>query len=159
MEMIMNPWQWYVAGPLIGLSVSVMLFFSNKLLGISSAFRHICALTLPKKKIEFLNYNVRNEIWNLVFVVGLLFGGLLGSNYLTYHEVNLLPSHFYTIQGKIQLFLGGILVGFGTRYAGGCTSGHAIAGLSTFQKSSLYAVISFFAGGVITVYLINLIKG
>lgn len=151
----LSTWDWYIAGPLIGIMIPVLLIFGNKLLGISSAFRHICSMALPKNKIEFLKYDWKQHKWNLFFVIGIAFGGYIAANHLSNGEMSLLPEHFYELEGLIQLFLGGILVGFGTRYAGGCTSGHAIAGLSTFQTSSLKAVVSFFAGGVIMTFIIN----
>ena len=67
----------------------------------------------------------------------------------------LVPTEMYNLEaitslkGLILLIIGGLLVGFGTRYAGGCTSGHAITGLSSLQKPSLIAVIGFFIGGLI----------
>ena len=155
MENIFDTWEWYIAGPIIGLIVPLLLLVGNKLFGISSSFRHVCAMALPKKKIEFLQYDWRQHKWNLFFVIGIALGGYIAANYLTSGEIELLPPRFYTMEGLIQLFLGGILVGFGTRYAGGCTSGHAISGLSTFQISSLKAVISFFVGGVISAAIFN----
>ncbi len=155
MEHLFDTWNWYIAGPIIGLIVPLLLIVGNKLFGISSSFRHACSMMLPKKKIEFLQYDWRQHKWNLFFVVGIGLGGYIAANFLTTGEIELLPPHFYTTEGLIQLFLGGILVGFGTRYAGGCTSGHAISGLSTFQKSSLKAVISFFVGGVISAAVFN----
>ena len=155
MEHIFGTWNWYIAGPIIGLIVPLLLIVGNKLFGISSSFRHVCAIALPKKKIEFLQYDWKKHKWNLFFVVGIGIGGYIAANFLTTGELQLLPPHFYTAEGMVKLFLGGILVGFGTRYAGGCTSGHAISGLSTMQLSSLKAVISFFIGGVISASVIN----
>jgi uncharacterized membrane protein YedE/YeeE len=60
----------------------------------------------------------------------------------------------FTLRGAIMLILGGFLVGFGARYAGGCTSGHAISGLSDLQLPSLIAVIGFFIGGLIMTFLL-----
>lgn len=155
MDILYGTWPWYIAGPLIGLIVPLLLVGANKLFGISSSFRHICSMALPKKKIEFLQYRWQDHSWNLVFVGGVALGGFIAANYLSTGEIEFIPPHLSSGLGLLQLFLGGILVGFGTRYAGGCTSGHAIAGLSTFQGSSLRAVVSFFAGGVITVFLLN----
>lgn len=155
MEELLNTWKWYVAGPLIGITVPLLLFFGNKLLGVSSSFRHFCSMALPKKRIEFLKYDWTHHKWNLFFVFGIGLGGFVGANLLTNGTLNLLPPHFYEWSGLLQLFFGGLLVGFGTRYAGGCTSGHAISVLSTFQSSSLRAVIPFFVGGVITASLLH----
>ncbi|MAT39233.1 MAG: hypothetical protein CL946_06485 [Ectothiorhodospiraceae bacterium] len=159
MDILFGTWEWYIAGPIIGLTVPLLLLLGNKLFGVSSSFRHLCSMALPKKKIEFLQYNWREHIWNLFFVGGIALGGYIAANYLSTGELTLLPAHYSTPLGIAQLFAGGILVGFGTRYAGGCTSGHAISGLATLQKPSVVAVLSFFTGGVVTVFVINTVLG
>lgn len=178
-EWLQQPWPWYVAGPVIGLMVPVLLLIGNKRLGISSSLRHICAACLPTK-IPFFQYNWKKEAWNLFFVVGVLMGGWLAAGFLTSSapvQVNenllielrqygitnhdtLVPTDIFnwpallTIRGNIMMVAGGFLVGFGTRYAGGCTSGHSIMGLSNLQLSSLIATCSFMAGGFIMANLI-----
>lgn len=179
LEWIQQPWPWYVAGPLIGLLVPVLLLIGNKSLGISSSLRHICAACLPAG-IPFFKYNWKKEAWNLFFVAGVLGGGYLAAGFLsntdavivnekllqelqgygiTNHD-NLIPSDLFnwpallTLKGLILMVAGGFLVGFGTRYAGGCTSGHSIMGLSNLQFSSLIATICFMAGGFIMANLI-----
>jgi uncharacterized protein len=165
-------WPWYVSGPLIGLTVPLLLLAGNKSFGVSSSLRHICAACLPAK-IPFFQYNWKKEIWNLFFVTGIFLGGLLVTQFFNnpdpiqinpalvndlgqygihdYH--GLVPSDIFnwnvlfTARGLILTVCGGFLVGFGTRYAGGCTSGHAITGLSTLQWPSLVATICFMAGG------------
>jgi len=172
MEFITKPWPWYVAGPLIGLTVPILLIIGNKTFGISSSLRHICAACLPTK-IPFFNYDWKKEVWNLFFVLGIFIGGMLAMNFLmsgepivinpdlatelnTYGIDNydgMVPSqlfswaNLFTLKGFIMIVLGGFLIGFGTRYAGGCTSGHAIMGLSTLQWPSLIATCCFMAGG------------
>lgn len=178
-EWLQQPWPWYVAGPVIGLMVPVLLLIGNKRLGISSSLRHICAACLPTK-IPFFQYNWKKEAWNLFFVAGVLMGGWLAAGFLTSSapvQVNenllielrqygitnhdtLVPTDIFnwpallTIRGNIMMVTGGFLVGFGTRYAGGCTSGHSIMGLSNLQLSSLIATCSFMAGGFIMANLI-----
>lgn len=178
-EWLQQPWPWYVAGPVIGLMVPVLLLIGNKRLGISSSLRHICAACLPTK-IPFFQYNWKKEAWNLFFVAGVLMGGWLAAGFLTSSapvQVNenllielrqygitnhdtLVPTDIFnwpallTIRGNIMMVAGGFLVGFGTRYAGGCTSGHSIMGLSNLQLSSLIATCSFMAGGFIMANLI-----
>lgn len=171
-EWIRQPWPWYVAGPLIGLTVPTLLLLGNKSFGISSSLRHICAACVPAN-IPFFQYNWRKESWNLMFVLGVLIGGFIAGTLLYNPEPHriaaatqqdlsalgitdfssLLPpeifswSNLFTLKGLFFFVIGGFLVGFGTRYAGGCTSGHAIMGLSTLQWPSLVATIFFMLGG------------
>ena len=171
-EWLRQPWPWYVAGPLIGLTVPILLIMGNKSLGISSSLRQICAACLPGK-VPFFQYDWKKEAWNLWFVAGILAGGwvaghLLRSpgpvrvdpalvremgNYGVRVDGGLIPSSLFnwgallTLKGWVLMVGGGLLVGFGTRYAGGCTSGHAIMGLSTLQWPSLVATLCFMAGG------------
>jgi uncharacterized membrane protein YedE/YeeE len=179
LEWIQQPWPWYVAGPLIGLMVPVLLLIGNKSLGISSSLRHFCAACLPAG-IPYFRYNWKKEVWNLFFVAGVLGGGYLAAVFLSHPDPvivneklllelqgygitnhdNLIPSDLFnwpavfTLKGMILMIAGGFLVGFGTRYAGGCTSGHSIMGLSNLQFSSLVATICFMAGGFIMANLI-----
>lgn len=167
-----QPWPWYVSGPLIGLIVPALLILGNKSFGISSSLRHICAACIPSG-IPFFNYNWKKEKWNLYFVAGITLGGFLAVNYLVgdnseiinpdlmmelenygiRDHTGLLPAEIFnwnsllTVQGLIMMVAGGFLTGFGTRYAGGCTSGHAIMGLSTLQWPSLIATCCFMIGG------------
>lgn len=148
-QSVLEPWPWYVAGPLIGLTVPLMLFFGGKNLGISSSFRHLCAALLPRTRLAYLRgYDWRKESWNLFFIAGLALGGFVATRFLTGAPAPLLPPEIHTVTGALRLVAGGILIGFGTRWAAGCTSGHAIMGLSNLQKASLAATLSFFAGGL-----------
>lgn len=179
LELIRQPWPWYVAGALIGLTVPALLLLGNKHFGISSSLRHICAACLPAN-ISFFKYNWRREMWNLFFVGGVLLGGLVATQLLSNPDpiqvsaktVNdlealnvtvdneLMPAsifsfeNLFSLKGLVFFVLGGFLVGFGTRYAGGCTSGHSIMGLSTLQWPSLVATCCFMAGGFAMVHLI-----
>lgn len=178
-EFIKQPWAWYVAGPLIGLTVPALLILGNKSFGISSSLRHICASCIPAN-IPFFKYDWKKEVWNLFFVFGIFLGGAIAINLLSNAnpvEVNpklatelagygitnynnLVPEDIinwqslFTLKGFLMMIVGGFLVGFGTRYAGGCTSGHAIMGLSNLQLPSLIATISFMIGGFIMANLI-----
>ena len=171
-EFLKQPWAWYVAGPLIGLTVPALLIIGNKSFGISSSLRHVCASCMPAN-IPFFKYDWKKEVWNLFFVFGIFLGGAIAINLLSNAnpiEVNpklareladygitnfnnLVPQDImnwqslFTLKGFIVMIIGGFLVGFGTRYAGGCTSGHSIMGLSTLQWPSLAATICFMAGG------------
>lgn len=178
-ELIKQPWPWYVAGPLIGLTVPVLLIIGNKSFGISSSLRHICASCVPAN-LPFFKYDWKKEVWNLFFVFGIFLGGAIAINLLSNPnpvEVNpklaqelagygitnfnnLVPEDImnwqslFTLKGFLMMIVGGFLVGFGTRYAGGCTSGHAIMGLSNLQLPSLIATISFMVGGFIMANLL-----
>ena len=178
-EYIQQPWPWYIAGPLIGLVVPALLLLGNKTFGISSSLRHICAACLPAG-IPFFNYDWKKESWNLFFMVGIILGGFVATYYLSSpgpvainpktaallqaHGVRdfsgMLPkdifsfSQLLTLRGFIFTVLGGFLVGFGTRYAGGCTSGHAIMGISSLQWPSLVATCCFMLGGFLMTWFI-----
>lgn len=178
-DWIKQPWPWYIAGPLIGLLVPALLIMGNKSFGVSSSLRHICAACFPAN-ISFFKYDWKKESWNLFFVAGILLGGFITAALLSnadpvklhpkligelqqygIHDFKgLLPNDVFNWQalmstkGFTLMVLGGFLVGFGTRYAGGCTSGHAIMGLSNLQWPSLVATISFMAGGFIMANLL-----
>lgn len=175
LELIKQPWHWAVAGIGIGLTVPILLLLGNKKFGISSSLRHICAMCIPAN-IPFFKYNWRKELWNVFFVVGILVGGFIATNYLTNPNQivvaestkqslaqfgitdfsSLMPIQLFSVEniftwkGLIFFVLGGFLVGFGTRYAGGCTSGHSIMGISSFQLPSLIATCCFMIGGFFT---------
>jgi uncharacterized protein len=179
LELIQKSWPWYIAGPIIGLTVPLLLLIGNKSFGISSSLRHICAACLPAN-ISFFKYDWRKEGWNLFFVSGILVGGFLASAYLSTgaslqinenlkselinygirDTSNLVPLDLFnwqnllTIKGLIMMVAGGFLVGFGTRYAGGCTSGHTIMGISSLQWPSVIATCCFMIGGIISANLL-----
>ena len=174
MEILCKPWPWYVAGPIIGLTVPVLLLLGNKKLGISSTLRQLCAVCYPAK-VPLLNYDWKRDLWNLYFAVGLVIGGFVGGKLFANTEViaisaetssylktlglsdpkGLMPEEIFnwnslvTLKGFLMMVVGGFLVGFGTRYARGCTSGHGIMGLSALQWPSLIATASFFIGGIL----------
>lgn len=177
---VRGPWPWYVAGPLIGLMVPALLLVGNKMFGLSSNLRHVCAAALPARA-EFFRYDWRGTGgWNLAFAVGIVLGGAIAGRFLAgdagvhigaaaraslaalgIHDVQgLVPRELFswaalaTGRGLVMIVGGGFLVGFGTAYAGGCTSGHAISGLADFQLPSLVAVLGFFAGGLLTTWLV-----
>jgi hypothetical protein len=179
METLHQPWPWYVAGPLIGLTVPTLLLIGNKTFGISSSLRHICAACMPAN-LPFFRYDWKKEVWNLFFVAGIALGAFLAVQGLSEPAPvqiaestaahlagfgistgdGLVPhdlfnwSALFTLRGFLLMVVGGFLVGFGTRYAGGCTSGHAIMGLSNLQWPSLVATIAFMAGGFIMTWFL-----
>ena len=174
-----QPWPWYVAGPLIGLTIPLLLISGNKWLGISSSLRHLCAACFPAN-VSFFKYDWRKEKWNLFFVAGIVAGAFIVSaffnnplpvnlnpklitelkQYGIIQQQSQLPQELFswhqllTFKGLFFMVFGGILVGFGTRYAGGCTSGHSIMGLANLQWPSLVATICFMLGGFIMANLI-----
>jgi uncharacterized protein len=179
LEALRQPWPWYVTGPLIGLLVPALLLLGNKHFGFSSNLRHACAM-MPSR-IDFFNYDWRHVGgWNLIFALGTVLGGLTAGVLLSNPEPlrvssqtaadltalgvsvdgQLVPGELFswssltTLPGFILMVLGGFLIGFGARYAGGCTSGHAISGLANLQLPSLVAVAGFFIGGLLTTFVL-----
>jgi uncharacterized membrane protein YedE/YeeE len=132
-------------------------------------------------KVGYFNYDWKTQRWNLLVVLGSMLGGFVAVNYMSdASNVEINPK---TIEQLVQLgidppdgkllpdtlfgndvfespkmiailIIGGVLIGFGTRYASGCTSGHAIYGLSSLQLPSLKAVIGFFIGGLIMAHFV-----
>lgn len=174
LEAITQPWPWYVAGVIIGLIVPALLILGNKHFGISANLRHACAACFPAD-IKFFKYDWKKEVWNFFFVGGILLGAVIAAFVLTNPEPivvhpnlveelagygitdmsNMVPTQLFSfesllsLKGLVMLIGGGFLVGFGSRYAGGCTSGHAIMGLSDLQWPSLVATTMFMVGGII----------
>ena len=175
---MMHPLPWYIAGPLIGLVVPALLLIGNKAFGISSNLRHICAAVAPCG-LEFFRHDWKKAgLWNLTFLAGVFVGAAIAAHVAPPPVVissatidalraigvqefaGLAPpdvfawSSLLTLRGFVCVIVGGFLVGFGTAYAGGCTSGHAITGLADLQLASLIAVLGFFAGGLMTTFLL-----
>ncbi|NQU41476.1 MAG: YeeE/YedE family protein [Lentisphaerae bacterium] len=173
MECLSGAWPWYISGPLLGLMVPALLFFGNKQFGISSSFRHICAATLPLKA-DYFKHDWKQERWSISLVLGVVVGAGLAALFLDGTQApeltikaramfvqwgltdlsGLQPpeifavEHLGSLRNLVLLGAGGFLVGFGTRYANGCTSGHAIMGLSLLNVGSLVATVGFFIGGL-----------
>lgn len=178
-QLFTHPLHWYVAGPLIGLVVPALLLIGNKPFGISSNFTHICAAIAPDR-VSFIGHEWKQRGgWNLVFLAGILVGAVAAWQLAPPRHLSLSPatvaalhrlgltdfsglaprevfawSSLLTLKGFASIVVGGFLVGFGTAYAGGCTSGHAIAGLADLQPASLLAVCGFFAGGLAATYVL-----
>lgn len=156
LEWLLEPWPWYISGPLLGLTVPLLLLLTGQNFGISSSLRHIGAACAPRSKLPYLSkdYNWRDHIWNIIFVAGVIIGAFIGNFLLSAEPFYFLPESYGSVTGALLLFAGGILIGFGTRYAGGCTSGHTIMGISALNWVSLVATIFFFVGGLISTWLI-----
>lgn len=157
MEWLYEPWTWAVAGPLIGLFVPALLLAMNGKLGISSAFEHLCMMLMPKERHAMFSFNWKDNGWKVYFTVGIMLGAYIATRFFSSTDVAFLPEQYHSLGGVITLFAGGMLVGFGTRYANGCTSGHSIFGLSILQPSSLKATLSFFAGGLLYTLLSSIL--
>jgi uncharacterized membrane protein YedE/YeeE len=179
-EFLRQPWPWWIGGPMIGLFVPALLLLTNRAFGISSSLRHMVAACFPRSTLEYFKYDWKQAGgWNLFFVGGVIFGGFVAGILLAGPGVDLaaatradltalgirdfsglMPDDLYSLegllswQGMILLVLGGFFVGFGARYADGCTSGHGVFGLANFQLSSLVAVGGFFVGGLVMTHLI-----
>ncbi|MBT8252495.1 MAG: YeeE/YedE family protein [Flavobacteriaceae bacterium] len=180
MEFLFDPWPWYVGGPLIAV-VMFLLFYYGKKFGVSSNLETICAIGGAGKLVDFFNFDWRKSGWNLMFIVGSVIGGFIAFYFMSPSEAvalnpqtvqdladvgfanagsKFLPDEIFsietmfTVKGMAILLLSGLFVGFGARYAGGCTSGHAITGLSNLEIPSLVAVIGFFIGGLIMTWLL-----
>lgn len=180
MELLTQPWPWYIAGPAISF-VLFLLFYFGKSFGVSTNLETFCTLVGAGKVVDYFKTDWKDKTWSLIFVVGIVIGGFLSSKYLmtsyqidlnpkTVHELegfgfanpgaNFLPAeifsteNLFSLKGIILLIIAGLFIGFGTRYASGCTSGHAITGLSSLQLPSLIAVIGFFAGGLLMTWIL-----
>lgn len=178
MDLLTRPWPWYVAGPVIGLAVPLVYLYAGRKWGVSSTFRDVCAATFPRD-LEYFRYSWRSlGAWRLTMALGLVLGGLLaGLTGRTDVDISaatradlaslgitdfsgLVPSEIFSwsglasVPGILLIVAGGFLMGFGTRYANGCTSGHAISGLAALRVTSLVAVLGFFAGGLIATHLL-----
>lgn len=180
MEFILNPWPWYVSGPLIALTMFVLLYL-GKNFGMSANLRTMCTLCGAGKTASFFKFDWKTQKWNLLVMVGAIIGGFIASNYLgagqspalnpdtvvqleemgihsageDYVPTELFGSEAMQDPKVVALLVaGGLLVGFGARYAGGCTSGHSISGISNLQVPSMIATVGFFVGGVIMIHLI-----
>lgn len=182
-DFISQPWPWYVAGPMIVLIMWMLLFFGKEF-GMSANLRVMCAADGAGDMADFFKFDWQSQGWNLLVALGAVFGGYLSAHYFAspdgnvahisaatieslknlgfnyeQGEVPLVPEFYewsalFTWRGLLIIVGGGFLIGFGARYAGGCTSGHAISGMSALQLGSLYAVIGFFAGGLFMTHVL-----
>jgi uncharacterized protein len=177
MTWIFEPWPWYIGGPIIAF-VMITLIYLGKSFGFSSNFRTLCEAMGAGKKCSFFDFNWKYQKWNLLFLVGAVLGGVIATNFLSDSQIPKISAYTteylqnlgfnsvgkayspveifeeLSLKNILILIIGGLLIGFGTRYAGGCTSGHGISGLSDLQIPSLIAVLGFFIGGLIMVHLL-----
>lgn len=148
-EFILQPWPWWLSGILIGLSGPLLYLLAGRPFGISTSFQQIGAMCSPNSKLPYLrDFNRKKGIWTLLFVIGIAIGSFIATQFLSAKPIEFIPASHFTAMGAIRTFIGGLLIGFGTRYAGGCTSGHAITGISNLNWPSLVATVFFFVGGL-----------
>lgn len=179
-DFILQPWPWYIAGPAIAF-VMLLLFYFGKTFGVSSNLESLCTIAGASRFNSYFKNDWTKNAWNLIFIVGAILGGFITYKWLSPNEIialnpqtvqdlseigfqnagqTYLPQEIFSVdsilslKGILILLLGGFLVGFGARYAGGCTSGHAIVGLSNLEKPSLIAVIGFFIGGLVMTWVL-----
>ena len=180
MDFLFHTWHWSITGFLIGIIMLTLNYF-GKVFGMSSNLRSLCTLAGAAKFADFFRFDVKAQYWNLMVVLGAMLGGFVAVHFMSDPSnvdinpqtiVQLETMHIDAPNGKLLpdalfgnavfqspkmiliLLIGGLLIGFGSRYAGGCTSGHAIAGMSNLQRQSLKAVIGFFVGGLIMAHFI-----
>lgn len=179
LDVLRQPWHWAVSGAAIA-GILFLMTWMGRSFGVSTIFKNFCNALGAGKRISFFNYDLKGEYWRIVFVLGAIAGGFLGATLLASPEPvaiseatlahlqndwnisypqggGFLPDEIFNLGnlfGVIVALIGGFLVGFGARYADGCTSGHAITGLSHLQIPSLLTVIGFFIGGLIMTWLI-----
>lgn len=180
MDFITQPWEWYVAGPMIS-SIMFLLYYFGERFGVSSNLETLCSIMGAGKFVDYFKADWKENLWNLIFIVGAIVGGFIASNYMATTDAvainpqtvqdladigimnagqTYLPDEIFSIdtmfslKGFSILIIAGFLVGFGARWAGGCTSGHAIVGLSNLELPSLIAVIGFFIGGLVMTWFI-----
>lgn len=180
MDFILQPWPWYISGVLIAMIMFIMLFF-GKSFGFSNNLRTLCTMCGADKYAPFFQFDWKKQSWNLFFLLGAAIGGYIATHYLTLPDYvvgiseetiaelsklgfdrpdSYVPESQFSLEALssiknwIILGLGGFMVGFGARYAGGCTSGHAISGISDLQPASLLAVVGFFIGGLLMTHVL-----
>lgn len=173
-KIITEPWPWWVGGPLIGIFVFVFLWTEGKELGISSSYQYICSRLFPLN-LEYLKGSLSAGKWQTIFIAGMILGGVLLYFLIPEYSISIsedakrrlseigvsdftgyVPKELYNWNGKqlTALIIGGLLLGFGARYANGCTAGHAIVGMAKLAPSSIIATLCFFIGGLTATYLI-----
>ncbi|WP_093674424.1 YeeE/YedE family protein [Tenacibaculum sp. MAR_2009_124] len=179
MDLLFQPWPWYVSGVLISL-VLFLFFYYGENFGVSSNLETLCTIAGADKISDYFKKDWKSKKWSIVFLLGLIIGGFIAKTWLSASTVDLnpvtvqeleslgflnagetyVPTELFSMESLLSfkgfslLLIAGVFIGFGTRYAGGCTSGHAITGLSNLQLPSLIAVIGFFIGGLFMTWVL-----
>ena len=135
-----TPWASLVGGLIIGLATVLFLMFNGRIAGISGI---VGGLLNPKKG---------DILWRIAFVAGLVLSPLIFGLVFSMPKVQIEASY-------PLLIVAGLLVGIGTRYGSGCTSGHGVCGLSRRSPRSIVATLAFMLAGFVTVYIIRHLIG
>lgn len=179
-HILQQSWHWAFSGFMIVVVMYLLIFLGQKF-GVSTSFDTMCSAVGAGRSCSYFDFDWKQQFWLLLFVAGSIIGGFISSHFMadpfpvqisasTISDLGdlgveaptsaLYPLDLFsldtltTMKGLVLFVLGGFLIGFGTRYAGGCTSGHAISGLSNLQLPSLVAVIGFFVGGLLMTHIL-----
>ena len=131
----------FLGGILLGVAAALYVILHGRILGISGI---VSGLLTPKNG---------DVIWRLSLVLGLLSAPFLGSLFFDLHTITVIDADW------IAIIIAGLLVGFGSSYGSGCTSGHGVCGLSRLSPRSLVATLSFMGAGFLTVFVIRHLLG
>lgn len=155
MEIFTSIWHWSISGFLFGI-IMLCLNYLGGYFGLSSSYRTICSMAGLSNISIFFKYDWKKEIWQILFIAGIITGGyivhLLNAE-TAVPDKTYIPSNLFSSNDPIALvvlFCGSLLSGFGARYAGGCTSGHLISGISNLQFPSFLVLLFFMIGGILT---------
>jgi hypothetical protein len=155
-------WAWWIAGPAIGLVVVLLAWVTGKPLGVSTGYGSVCAAT---SRLAFFRAEEFDDRWRLWFIAGLPIGGIVAAVLagtlvptIAYGELDTLTRGSFVAKTAL-LFGGGLLVGAGARWAGGCPSGHSIVGIAQGAVSSVVATLGFMLGGVAVFNLLYALVG
>lgn len=135
-----TPYPAVIGGALIGLAAAIFILFNGRIAGISGILGGL------------LRPNGSGVMWRVAFLAGLVGAPLLYRSFFVLPETSIDASN-------VLLIAAGVLVGIGTRYGSGCTSGHGVCGLSRFSLRSLVATITFMFFGFVTVFVLRHLMG
>jgi len=160
----LQPYHWAAAGVAIGAITLLLLWVTNQRLGISTGYENLCGLVV--KAPYFRRSEIRGSNgWRLPFLGGLVLGGFLSAalsgGFAPFWDLGMFDRVIgWGPAGKLAwMFVGGLFIGFGTRMAGGCTSGHGIFGVSNLERASFEATLAFMAAGIVTSNLVYRLGG
>lgn len=157
-----GPWPFWAGGILIGLLVPLLYYFFNTALGVSTGYGNLVKISLPSRSLRWIKSDFAETFsWRVFFIAGMIIGGFISARLAGSPGLTLEMGRFTSlvqwplIANAIYFFAGGILLGLGSRIAGGCTSGHSIHGIANLHLSSILATILFVIGGIIAANLVR----